>query len=65
MRGDERMNQLILGYVRITCYAALYCMSLLIKAMLVGNVQKEALEYLDVLMGVQQELDKEADKVNE
>ena len=65
MRGDDRMNQLILGYVRITCYAALYCMSMLIRASLVGDVQKEALEYLDGLMRIQQELDKEADKVNE
>ena len=64
MRGDERMNQLILGYARITCYAALYCMSLLIGTLLVGEGQKEAREYFEGLLGVQQQLDKEANKVS-
>lgn len=58
------MNQLILSCARITCYAALYCMSLLIGTLLVGEGQKEAREYFEVLLDVQKQLDKEADKAS-
>ena len=53
------MNVLILGYVRITCYAVLYCMNLLISTLLVGDSQKKAKEYADYLLEAQQQIDKE------
>lgn len=39
-------------------------MSLLIGTLLVGEGQKEAREYFEVLLDVQQQLDKEADKAS-
>lgn len=59
------MNQLILAYVRITCYAAMYCMSMLIGTSLGGESKKEARRYFDNLMDIRKMLDNEADKLNE
>ena len=55
------MNNLILGYVRITCYAVLYCMIILIAANLTGENFKEAKSYCDSLMKVSRALDTEVD----
>ena len=59
------MNQLILGYVRITCYAALYVMSLTVRSTLTGKLLQEGINYTNKLIGLSEALDKEADTLNE
>ena len=57
------MNSLILGYVRVTCYAALYCMGILVGANLHGNVLDEARTYHDSLIDIVNKLNEEADSL--
>ena len=57
------MNDLILGYARITCYAALYSMMILIGYCLRGESYETAKDYRGRLMDTVQELDKESDKL--
>lgn len=59
------MNILILGYVRTTCYAALYTMSLVVRSTLTGKLLQEGLDYTNKLIGLSEELDKAANKLNE
>lgn len=55
------MNGLILGYVRITWYAVLFCMRMLIGMNLCGEQREKAQEYCDNLQKAGEELEKIAD----
>lgn len=55
------MNDLILGYVRITWYATLFCMRLLIASNLRGDARIEAENYCRRLIEAGEQLDEIAD----
>ena len=56
------MNDLILGYVRITCYAAIACFNILVASNVRGEKLGEFREYAESLSSIVQQLNEEADK---
>ena len=59
------MNHIILGYARITCYAALYCMGNLISAHTTGKQYEDDKKLYEQLTNAVKVIDKEADAIYE